>query len=127
MKKIYVFILTFFIGLLIFNGCSSQKSSEPLVNVKILKDYNTAWDYYYYKIKITALENGIQIKNVKVNDGNCKRLAFEGAHIKVLDSKPPKEPLNLGEVLRVRLSPQCNPIKVEVETNKGDWVLRFEP
>jgi len=127
MKKIYVFILTFFIGILIFNGCASQKSSEPLVDVKILRDYNTAWNYYYYKIKITALENGIQIKNVKVNDGNCKRLAFGGAHIKFLDSKPPKEPLNLGEVLNVRLSSQCNPIKVEVETNRGDWVWRFEP
>ena len=117
MKKIYVFILAFFIGF----GYSDN------IDVKVVRDYNTAWNYYYYKIKITALEDGIQIKDVKVNNGNCKKLVYEGAHIRFVSSTPPKEPLNLGEVLNVRLLPECNPIKVEVDTNKGSWVWNFEP
>ena len=132
MKKFYFILLSIILSLSIFNGCSNNKdSSKPLVDVQVEKDYNSAWHFYYYKVKVTALENKVKIENVKVNEGNCK-LIYENPFIKeigdpiVLDN-PPKKPLNLGKTLNIRLKPSCNPIKVEVDSDKGNWVWNFKP
>jgi len=117
-------LLTFIVSLFII-GCGGK--SKPPLDVKVKKEYNSYWDYYYDAIKITSLEDNVLVKKVVVNNGNCKRLLFENPGNPGFSKTPPQKPLNLGDNFSIRTNRGCNVIKIDVITNKGDWSWKFNP
>jgi len=115
--------LIFFIVMLIaIIGCSS-KPSEPVVDVKVTKKYNSAWHYYYYMVDIISKADDIKIKNVSINNGNCEPYYETKTGFSPV---PPKKALRFGDELFIRTK-KCNVIKVAVDTDKGSWEWNFQP
>ena len=116
MKKLLLssLILGIILG---FSGCDDVPKESPVkIDTEILSDYWGKQRYEIPQITITAVDD-VTIEKIIVNEGNgCP----------VSRSKPnlPTD-LKYGDRVVQIYTMRCNIIKIEVQTNKGDWVVEY--
>jgi len=107
---------------------------EPEVNIqsspiRILaeKSYNQFSKTYIPQVVITSISDSVTIKNVLINKGNCKYSKQEWYYDsdRMAQSKNlfPKK-LLYGKELKIGVS-RCSILRVDVETNQGDWSVEY--
>lgn len=110
---------------LMFIGSNLMAGSSPL-KVSAGKYYNKYSRSYIPQVTITSLSNSLKIKNVIVNKGNCKYSKTEmyGTYSNIKYRKIFPKKLSYGKQLKIAVH-RCNILKVEVQTNKGDWSVEY--
>jgi len=89
------------------------------IKISLEDFYNQFYGIRYPKIHITSVEDNLNIKNVIVNKGHCKLLS--DAPIKNLFPKK----LQYSQRVDIPLSPRCNVLRIDVETNQGTWSVEY--
>lgn len=106
------------------NGCrkeADQNTPSSSYTYEIMKVYtstewNKTWREYVNKVNLQSnIDEEIEIKSIKVNKGNCEY------------STPYVLPVTIrfGEVFSVRSDNDCNVIRLDVETDKGNFFYTF--
>ena len=111
------FIVT--LVLFLFSACSF--ASAP-VNISLYKGVNPNYNFPELKVKVTAITDKAEIKDVIVNRGNCrvdKKYAITGRSIL------PKT-LNYGESITLFVMPSCSVLQIDVVTDKGNWTMHYQ-
>jgi len=109
---------------------SNLFASEAPIRISAEKSYNELIQDYIPEVKITSVSNNVTIKNVLVNKGNCEYSKKEVYGIDMHTGFPkhrllfPKK-LSYGKELKITLSTRCNIMRVDVETNQGDWSVEY--
>ena len=110
-----------FVGLcvvLMLTGANLMAQSSP-IKISLENYYNQIYNISYPKIHITSIEDNLKINNVIVNKGHCKLLS--GKPIKNIFPKK----LNYSERVDIPLQMDCHVIRINVETNQGDWSVEY--
>jgi len=109
-----------------FYASNSLANGAPL-RVSAEQAYNQAWNYYYPKIIITSTEDSLTIKKVTVNKGNCKfsnsDMVYANGRMKTIKLIP--RTLKYGEKIEIRLQRSCQLLRVDIDTDQGDWNIEF--
>ncbi len=111
------FIIT--LVLFLFSACSF--ASAP-VNISLYKGVNPNYNFPELKVKITAITDKAEIKDVIVNRGNCrvdKKYAITGR------SMLPKT-LNYGESITLFVLSSCSVLQIDVVTDQGNWTMHYQ-
>lgn len=115
-KYIGVFItLLLVVGL---NGCGSEEAQVSPVKIEtvIHDEYLGAVLFKIPQVTITAVTD-VTIQDVILNEGNGCRLS----------RSQPKLPsaMKYGDRVVRTYTAQCNVIKIEVVTDKGNWIVTY--
>lgn len=112
MNKMFVILMAFGVSMT-FNACDGVDSSEPLV--KVAKESNTFLGGHALSsiVRITALDNDIQILGVVGNRGNLS-ISCEG---KTLQFGGREACHFRGGIEQLQ--------EVQVKTNKGTWTFTW--
>jgi hypothetical protein len=128
MKRLVLGLLT--LSLIVsLNGCSSedeksQEVQEPNKSQEIKKPQSSpiriavdtfkvqGVNWYAHHIDITSLVDSIIIKKIIVNKGNCKFLNTGVGH------------LSYAQKAQITVH-KCNILRIDVETNQGDWSVEY--
>jgi hypothetical protein len=92
-------------------------SDEPPISISTYDKVNPLFKVPYVKVDIIALIDEIEIQDVIVNRGNCKR--------ERLLVKLPKT-IKYGQSVDLTFAAPCTASEVEVITSEGDWVEQYE-
>lgn len=85
----------------------TQQSSEP--PYKLSGIHGKYGDYIF---EVISKVNGLEVKAIIVNEGNCKVTPY---------GENKKEPLKMGEEYKAWIFANCNVINITVVTNMGSW------
>ncbi len=97
-------------AMLVFFTSSLYAGKIPF-KVSTSQHYNQAWNYYSPEIKIVSTIDGLTVKSIIANRGNCKVAYYKGT------LKNMKYGTSGGAVLRRG----CELLSIRVDTNKGSW------
>lgn len=117
MRKLFIGILA--IGLILgLTGCGDDtpKTSPVKIETNIHTQYFGSTEFKIPQITITAVAD-VKIEKVIVNEGN-------GCPVSRARPSLPKE-MKYGERHIRTYTAQCNVMKVEVITNKGNWSVEY--
>jgi len=112
---------------IIFNACSSDSKTSP-ITIEIEQAYNEFGNYYFPKLIITSLKNQVELKDIKINKGNCKFTNYIIVSRAVgFDSIPllPKK-LNEFQELEVSVDRKCRIKVVDIVVDNNSWSFTFE-
>lgn len=91
-----------------------QQSEKPPVDITISMDRAVPnSDKLYPNLKVVSLVNGLVIKSISINEGNCKGF-----------NNPQSIPMKMGKTFGIPLG-DCTVIKVDVMTDRGAWTFNF--
>lgn len=100
-----------------FSGCDDVPEKSPVkIEAQILTDYLGSQRFDIPQIIVTAVDN-VKIEKVVVNEGNGCPLSRSTPNL-------PKD-LKYGERVVQIYTMQCNLLKIEVITNKGNWSVEY--
>lgn len=121
MKRVFFYGMAIFMAFAL-NGCgdNGNKSKSAPLSANIQRNWGSAFGVMadWKELRITSKADGLLIKDVKVNRGNCK---FSNTYY-----SPGKTKLNFGQTSYIgNLSSGCNVMEVQVITNQGTWTLYF--
>jgi len=110
------------------NGCSSDENSNQAseskksqkLPLKIVLDSLSLGSTEVPLIRITSLEDKLTIKSVIVNKGHCSKLS-NGHNIKQVFPRT----FQFSQKLVLELSPYCDVIRIDIETNSGNWSVEY--
>ncbi|MGB3751450.1 MAG: hypothetical protein WA945_07760 [Arcobacteraceae bacterium] len=110
-------VLMTIIGL---NGCSEKTPEQSPIRVEA-KTLTNDWGGYTLSVpvvEVIAVTDEVTIEDVIANNGNCKMTAITQRSFPTT--------LYYGHKVKAGYTSKCNLIKVEVITNKGNWIVEFE-
>jgi len=106
---------------------TSLFASEAPIRISAGKTYNQFSEKYYPQVVVTSISDSVTIKNVIVNKGNCKydKTDYFSTSYGVKTKKMFPKKLVYGKELKITVL-RCNILRVDVETNQGDWSVEFK-
>lgn len=105
MNKIFMI----FLSITLF-GANLMADEIPF-NVYKSQHYNQAWGYYSPEIEVVSKIDGLTIKSIVANRGNCKVGYYRGV----------SENMKYGNSLKAILAKGCRLLSIKIVTNKGSW------
>lgn len=112
---------TFITALVLFLFSTNSFASSP-ITIALFKGINPNYNFPELKVKITAIADKAEIKDIVVNRGNCrvdKKYAITGR------SMLPKT-LNYGESITFFVLSSCSVLQVDVITDQGNWTMHYQ-
>jgi hypothetical protein len=123
MKTFLKSVIILFFVTISFSACSK----ESPVTLEMEQAYNQAWNFFYPKIVVTAIENNVEIEKISINKGNCKFTDYNITYdsgFKTKELFPAK--LNEYQELEIRVDKNCRVKVVDLVINKNEWSFSFE-
>lgn len=105
MKKIIVL----FVAIILF--CTKLMAENMPFNIYISQHYNEAWNYYSPQIEIVSKADGLTIKTLTANRGNCRVGYYRGV----------SKNMQYGDSLKAILAKDCRLLSIKIKTNRGAW------
>ena len=94
---------------------SSNQYTESPVKISLKDEYNV-WtkEYDSHFVYITAISENLIINKILLNKGHCK-----------VNWKDNFFPFKLNYSKQMKVPYTCNIIKVDIQTNQGDWSVEY--
>ena len=114
-NKALIFVLS---SLLFFFSASSYGTPFQVNVGKKLVTF--PFTHHVYEVIITSLSNNLSITNLRLNEGNCQ-YSTDGISYKNGKWVRDTFPWNIKYGDKAKFIANCNPIKITVSTNEGDY------
>lgn len=127
--NIKTIILSVVLGLGLIGGVSStfagaEDNEVSPVEVEVIPDFkcfNETVCVNYYAWSVTAVDEGVIVKDFKINRGNCD-VSYNYSDNYRTKKLPYGQSLEFKSVTNDTLS-KCRPVEATVVTNKGTWTF----
>jgi len=99
--------------ILMLSSANIMAQSAP-IKITLKDGYDWTQTYIVHSVYITSIEDNLVIKNILLNKGHCKVKWNKGLF-----------PLKLKYSKQLEFPYSCNLIRIDVETNQGDWSVEY--
>lgn len=92
------------------------------ISITLSKGINPNYHWPEQTVKMIAITDKTEIKDIVVNRGNCR---VDKKYVNTGRNIFPKE-LKYGESVTIFIQPSCTVLQIDVMTNQGNWKMNYQ-